>query len=329
MPKDKKPAERYKRIHEIFEGRTSQRAVVRLDDLADELGISVRQLNKDMNWMRERGIVFEYVAGERGWRYPEHHAAAFIDDEILTKEDLLHIRMAVEMMNKINAPGTSTGNLSQIFQKIYRAARKWTHTKKLEKIIYFDPLPHYEGGKHLLFFIEAIEYKKKTAFSYQAFHAKAPRRVVFHPWFLRHYDRRWYAGGYAVEEDLVRVFPLERIVGQPSYEGYFYDKPPMYDAETYWKYLYGITVPPGAKPQHILLAFTPLQGQYFIKTPFFEPYKIIEQTENHTIIELFLMVNIDLIRKLASLGNEVYVIEPETLRSEMQAFFQAAQRPYQ
>ena len=114
MPKDKKPIERYRRINEIFQRRRGERAVVKSEELAEALGISVRQLGEDMRVMREKGAPFEYVAADRGWRYKAGHDFTFVDNQMLSDEDVLNIRLAIETFNKINHAEQPTGRLPQI-----------------------------------------------------------------------------------------------------------------------------------------------------------------------------------------------------------------------
>jgi predicted DNA-binding transcriptional regulator YafY len=330
MPKDKKPLERYRRIHELFSRARGREAGIKLQDLADKLGISLRQLSDDMNYMRENGAPFEYVPTLRAWRYEEGRDFTMIEDQLLSDEDVLNIRIAIETFNKINNNDKAFGDLPVIFRKIYRASRKWTEPESPHKYIYFDPLPAYAGGKYLSFFLKAIEKSHRVSFQYLAFHAQAPKTVIFDPWFLRHYDRRWYVGGFSHDpaEQFVRTFPLDRIVEQPVKSGYYHDKPPQNNAETYWKHIYGITVPKYGKLENVLMEFTAIQGKYFLSTPFFEPYHIVEQTPDKLIIQLEIIPNIDLLRKLASLGPDVRVLAPASLALELQELHKQAFERY-
>jgi predicted DNA-binding transcriptional regulator YafY len=326
MPKDKNPVERYRRIAEIFHRRRGSHAVVRMQDLADELGISIRQLGVDLKYMREKGAPLEYVAADRGWRFQEGADFAFVDDQILSDEDVMNIRIAIETFNKINNRDQSLGSLPKVFHKIYKAARKWTQPGNLQKSIYFDPLPHYEGSRHIRFFLQSIDDSRRVEFQYKGYHAPEPKTVLFDPWFLRHYDRRWYAGGFSHDpsEQFVRTFPLERIVGTPKAVGFFHDKPPDYDAESYWRHIYGITVPPNGIVEEVVLEFNYLLGCYFLDTPFFEPFEVLARDEEKIVVQLHIIPNIDLIRKLASLGADVRVLTPQSLADTLERFFEAA-----
>lgn len=331
MPKDNKAVRRYRHILEIFQRYRGSRSVIKMKDLAEKVGVSVRQLGDDLKYMKEKGAPFEYIAAERGWRYREGRNFAFVDDQILSDEDVLNIRIAIETFNKISNPDRSSGGLPKVFYKIYKAARKWTGPETVQKSIYFDPLPRYDGGRRLPFFLEAIEHKRRVEFQYQAYHASSPKTVVFDPWFLRHYDRRWYVGGFSHDpsEGFVRTFPLERIVGEPKAIGFFHDKPPRYDAESYWRHIYGITVTPGREVEDVILQFSYLQGRYFLDTPFFEPFEVLDKDEEKLTVRLQVIPNIDLVRKIASLGAEVRVMAPESLAVEVRDFHLKAYKRYE
>jgi predicted DNA-binding transcriptional regulator YafY len=135
---------------------------------------------------------------------------------------------------------------------------------------------------------------------------------------LRHYDRRWYVGGFShdPEEQIVRTFPLE------------HDKPADYNAETYWKHIYGITVPPKGRVEQVVLAFTPIQGKYFLSMPFYEPFTVLEDTPERLVVQMELMPNIDLERKLTSFGAAVRVLSPEPLALTVKEMHRKAWEQY-
>jgi predicted DNA-binding transcriptional regulator YafY len=327
MPLNKKPFERLLRINDKFNQRKGSRAVVTSNELIEELGISRRQLMKDLEELRTLGAPLEYVASDRGYRYTD--AFDFSDNIPLSADDVLQLRIAVELLAKVNHL-EGFQRLPEVFEKIRRSIRRWVDRKATEKAIYFDPLPHYEGGVHLSFFLQAIEGSHQVKFQYQSFHAEECRTVIFDPYFLRHYDRRWYVGGFSHDptERFVRVFPLERIKDTPEQIGYFHDKPKDYQPDNYWKNIYGITLPPGGLPEDVELWFSPAEAGYFLTTPFFEPFEVLSHTTGGLVVRIRLIPNRDLIRKLGSLGKEVKVIKPQKLAEDMRIFHNEAIRLY-
>ena len=328
MPKDKKPIERLMRINDVFNTRRGAEAVVTTKELEDLLNISTRQLRKDFDALRAKGAPLKYIASLRGWQYTEPFA--IIDHLFLSADDLLDLRIAVLTLAKVNNLERFQ-RLPEIFERIRKSFRKWVDKEVTEKAIYFDPLPKYNGGVHLSFFLKAIEEYRQVEFQYLAFHSTQPKTVLFDPYFLRHYDRRWYVGGFShtQNEHFIRTFPLERIVEKPILKGFFHDKPKDFDAAIYWKHIYGITQPPNGQVQEVVLAFPPIQGKYFLTTPFFTPYTIVKQSKKELIVSMQLIPNFDLIQKLGSLGKQVKVISPSSLVEEMKAFHQEALNMYE
>lgn len=127
----------------------------------------------------------------------------------------------------------------------------------------------------------------------------------------------------------MRTYPLERIVGTPVQSGYFHDKLKDYNPDNYWKNIYGITVPPGGIPEDVELWFSPIQGKYFLTTPFFVPFKILSLSEEGLVVRLRLIPNFDLVRKLGSLGADVKILKPQKLADEVKLFHKKALIQYE
>jgi predicted DNA-binding transcriptional regulator YafY len=327
MPRSKNPLARLQRINDLFLTRSSAKGVIKAEELAEELGISLRQLRTDMEELRDMGAPLQYDPVLKGWRYRQGEYFTILHDIPLTGEDLAGLRIAVETLAKVNHL-KGFEQLPEIFGKIHRAARKWMggSAQVVGKSVYFDPLPRYDGGKHLPFFLEAIDHGRRVTFQYQPFQTDTPKTVVFDPWFLRHYEGRWYVGGFShdPEEQFVRVFPLERIISLPESIGYCRDKPHDFDAAAYWRHIYGITIPRGGQVETVEVAFSPLQGKYFLSSPFFEPFEVLERSAERLVVRFQLIVNNELVRKLASYGADARVLKPAGLVDKMRTFFREA-----
>jgi predicted DNA-binding transcriptional regulator YafY len=327
MPRSKDPFARLQRISDIFQTRSSAQAVIKAGALAEELNISLRQLRSDMDALREKGAPLEYDPVLKGWRFTPGEYFTIMDHIPLTGEDLAGLRIAVETLAKVNSL-KGFEHLPTIFGKIHRAARRWTggEASMTGKFVYFDPLPRYDGVKYLPIFLESIEHKRIVQFQYQPFHSEVSKLVVLDPYFLRHYEGRWYVGGYSHDpsEGFVRVFPLERILGQPENIGYCHNKPRDYNAASYWKYIYGITMPPDGKIETVELEFSALQAKYFLSSPFFEPFEVLDESSAYLVVSFRLIINNELIRKLASFGAAARVLSPPSLVNKMRKFHEDA-----
>ena len=315
-------------MNDIFNLRFGATSAVSIKELEEKLGVGRSILFQDFEKLKALGAPLEYSPSLRGHRYTE--VFPYADRIVFTPDELAHLRIGVELLSKIHHL-EGFQKLPTVFQKIRRAIRKWSVEEAPRKAIFFDPLPKYEGGKHLAFLLQAIENQWQVTFDYHAFHAEKPKTVVFDPYFLRHYDRRWYVGGFSHDpsERFIRTFPLERIAGTPVQSGYFHDKPKDYNPDNYWKHIYGITVPPGGVVEDVELWFSAIQGKYFQTTPFFEPFKMLSQTQEGQVVRLRLIPNFDLVRKLGSLGADVKVLKPQSLAEKVKRFHREAWSQYE
>lgn len=327
MPATKNPSDRMFRLNDIFNQRFGADSAVSIAELEEQLGVKRSVLFQDFEKLKALGAPLEYSPSLRGHRYTA--IFPYADRILFTPDELAHLRIGVELLSKIHHL-EGFQKLPTVFQKIRRAIRKWSVEEAPRKAIFFDPLPRYEGGKHLAFLLQAVEHQWQVTFDYHAFHAEQPKTVVFDPYFLRHYDRRWYIGGFSHDpsEGFVRTFPLERIVGTPAQTGYFYEKPKDYHPDDYWKNIYGITVPASGQVEDVELWFSDKQAKYFLTTPFFEPFKIQRHTAEGLVVRLRLIPNIDLVRKLGSLGADVKVLKPAKLAEQVKDFHQQAWNRY-
>jgi predicted DNA-binding transcriptional regulator YafY len=323
MPEISKSIARLKRINDYMISHSSKTAVVKCSTLTSIFAISLRQLRTDMKKLREKGAPLEYDHSQKGWRYLPGQYFTILEDVPLTGEELTQLRVAIETLSSVNNI-RGFEMLSGILKKIHRATKRGPNhpDNQSGKAVYLDPLLLPREIDKLSFMLESIDHSYRISFDYHAFHSDSPKKVIMDPWFLRLYERRWYVGGFshATEEQFVRVFPLDRIVGQPQKVGYCHDKPRDYDASSYWNNIYGITVPPDILPTDVILKFNKISGKYFVSSPFYEPFDILESSENHLLVGFKIVVNDEFIRKLVSISDGVLIVQPDSLREKVCAF---------
>lgn len=330
MSRNGQAFERYQKINDLFNRRKGEIAVLSTAEILEFLDISERQWRTDVQELKKLGAPLEYDGRKRGWRYTEPFD--FSERIPLGIEDIYNLRLAVSTLAQLNQIADFK-DLPQTVDKIRKSVGRWVDRETQHKAIYFDPLPQYEGSRHLPFFMEAVEKELQVQFDYFSFQAKEPKTYLFDPYFLRQHHQRWYVGGwsYDSEENFIRTFPLERIVGEPVLTGSylnFANKPHNFNPTTYWQHVIGINRPAKGRVEAVVLEFNHVQGKYFVSQPFYQPYKILEETEHKLIIQLDIMVEIELRRKIASYGDEVLVLSPAWLRKDMEQFFQRAAQRY-
>jgi len=323
MPKDKSPTERLLEMNRMFNDRLGSQSVLKSKELTERFGISLRQLRTDTEALKSKGAPLEYDPKLRGWRYTERFL--FTDSLSLSLDDVMQLRIAAETLAPLAHLDIYNG-LTEVVKKIQHSVRRWMRENSPARAIFFDAPPSYEGTKHLMFFLKAIEESRRVTFDYHPFHAKSPKSVLLDPYFLRQYAHRWYVGGYShnPSEGFIRTFPLERIVGKPKHDGFFHNKPENYDPESYWRDIYGISRPPNAQAVGVVLALEPVQGKYFLSKPFFEPFTVLEDSDEHLKVQFKIVVNQELVAEIARLGDRARVLSPPELATQIKGFFEKA-----
>src|SRR5690606_32664085 len=90
----------------------------------------------------------------------------------------------------------------------------------------------------------------------------------------------------------------------------------------------GVTFPdPKAKPG-VELSFSARYAPYFKSKPWYHPYQIEEENETEFRVSLFIKPNQELKSLILSLGPDVKVVKPESLRKEISDLLTAASEYY-
>ncbi|MBG6062841.1 putative DNA-binding transcriptional regulator YafY [Flavobacterium sp. CG_9.1] len=136
-------------------------------------------------------------------------------------------------------------------------------------------------------------------------------RTVY-PLALKEARNRWYLVAKDSKDGIFKTFGLERITNmQITSKKYPY--PNDFDANEKFKYSFGI-ITNEIQPEKIKLCLSHDQANYVKTLPLHYSQKIVEETVKECIIELHLSPTVDFIMELLSMGSEMVVLEPESLK---------------
>ena len=183
------------------------------------------------------------------------------------------------------------------------------------------------GLDHLRPLLSALQAKQVVEFSYCKFWEDEPTRREIGPLLLKEFRGRWYMVGVKLATNQLRCFGLDRI-RDLTLSKHPYEIPLGFSAATYYEYAFGIIRPDKGKPEEIVLALTPTQGRYVQSFPLHETQQLVSQNEVGIRISLRVFDTHDLRMELLSMGGEVEVISPASLREWMQGSCAAAAQPY-
>lgn len=184
------------------------------------------------------------------------------------------------------------------------------------------------GTENLHGVLHAIKNKLQITFSYEKYWGDASEianRKVW-PLALKESRYRWYLLALDQKDSKIKSFGLDRLSSlEISNKNFNY---PANEINHLFKYSFGVTNDPGI-PKRIVLSFTPEQGRYIKSLPLHISQKELISNKNEYRIELMIHPTYDFIMEVLSLGREVKVIEPESLRKEIVNILQDTVKMYQ
>ena len=180
-------------------------------------------------------------------------------------------------------------------------------------IISFDSNPYLKGIEHLSALYQAIKNKTVLNITYQDFIAPEPYVVVLHPYHLKQYNGRWFLFGRNAENGVPTWnLAIDRIMHiNESSESYL----PNIEINwtEYFEDMIGVSKPPDTNPEEIVLHFYGVTGKYVENKPIHGSQKPKWLDSSTLEVRLHLIINIEFVRLVLSYGENVKVIEPNSL----------------
>ncbi len=170
------------------------------------------------------------------------------------------------------------------------------------------------GTQNMAGLLHAIQNSLKVKFDYHKFYDDTDSKREVMPIALKEARNRWYL----IAEDgdtIIKNFALDRIMSLLITEIKF--KPISYNVHQEFKDTFGIINGTNEKPVNVLLSFTPREGRYIESLPLHRSQKLITKNDEEYQFTYFIRPTYDFKMELLSYGDQVKVIEPETLRQTL------------
>lgn len=179
---------------------------------------------------------------------------------------------------------------------------------------------HFEGRKprgtdNLHGLLHAIKKEVQISFIYYNFLTEKNSIVQVEPYALKEFRSRWYLVGYNLnnKEEPIGIFGLDRL-SHLEITSKAFIHPKNFNVKEYFKHCFGIFRPNADQPEEIILSFTAHQGQYVKSLPLHDSQKEIKtDKEDEYRIKLTLFITYDFIIELRTFGENMKVIEPQSL----------------
>ena len=274
-------------------------------------------IEKDMFSMRmEHDAPIKYSKRDRGYYYEDPDFS--INDIPLTEDELGAISFAAKTLMQFRDVGMFQQFGSAIDKIVDRVS---VSDDDAEEFIQFEKSMSGEGNEFLTPILEAIKQELIITFDYTSFVSgeMKPREVL--PLLLKEYSNRWYLISYDLKKNDYITYGLDRME-DVDVTKQRKERPTDFNADNYFKFAVGITSG-NTKPELVQFKAKSVASKYIDSLPFHASQKVIEMNDEGFTFELTVNVSEELIRSMLAYGGDIKVIQPKSLREEIEKRAQA------
>lgn len=186
------------------------------------------------------------------------------------------------------------------------------------------------GMEYLPVIIKAMKKNNVLLMSYQKFGEEKGTPSLLEPYCLKVFRQRWYLLGKKHQNtEKPRIYALDRIINLEETEQPF-EMDPAFNADDFFKNYFGVFIGEEEQPTRIVLRAHGKKMTSLMKTlPKHHSQHELSSTEDYADFEFFLAPTLDFKHDILKEGADLEVLEPETLRNDIQSRLREALHHYQ
>lgn len=308
---DKCFGNRYKRyyIEDLIEACNN--AIYELTGVSD--GVKRRQIFADMVFMESPqgwNIPLDRVKDGHRVYYTYYDRDFTINEQPLSDTEIKQLRETITMLDRFKGmPGFEW--MDELLSNLeYRFYLNGTH----ENVIGFEQNEYLTGIEYLSPIFQAIINKQVLNIDYRSFNNGKVIKWDLHPYYIKQYNTRWFLFGLSDDYHTITNVPLDRIQHIKTTEKPYIANKDI-DFREYFSNIIGVTFPPDRSEKKILLKFSPERFPYIVSKPLHETQRIMDKEKG--IIEITVIPNKELMSLIFSFAEDVDVLKPECIRTQI------------
>lgn len=318
MPTNKNASFRYRVLNQCFTNRGHRKWT--LDELVREVsnhlqiefgtdsGVSKRTIQGDINVMRSprpRGFNAPIVCRQGLYFYSDPDFNT--EKPPLGREELHLLREAVALLRQL--PGMP--QLPALEMLLQRMGSNSSLNSLSPAFIQFETNPAVKGLEWLGPLYHAIAEQQVLKLRYHPFTEEA-LDIILHPYLLKEWRNRWYIFG-RTEQGRLWNLGLDRIRNISLEQGIPFQPNDLFDPETWFNEIVGVTKPDDAEPVEVEFETTYLPSRYLETRPIHPSQRIVRQEGDRFIFSLRVFLNYELVNELLRLGGDLKILGPAAL----------------
>jgi predicted DNA-binding transcriptional regulator YafY len=287
-------------------------------DLAEEHGVALRTIRRDLEALQEAGFPLydDRESGKKLWRlmegYQQKAQASF------TMSEMAALYFGRHLITVLQGAPFAT-DLDSAFVKI-RAALPEKSTKYLSRISeLFSVRPtaskDYSAKKNvILTLIDAMLHERRVDMSYYSASSKRAKGYEVDPYRLSYYQGGLYFFGRVEEYGEIRTFAVERIQRIALMDETF-EMPAESEIDAHTSGAFGIT---GGTPEEVVLRFDASTADSVKDRTWHPSQKVTERSDGSFDLSMNVALSRELKAFIRSYVPRVIVVKPQSLKDDIE-----------
>lgn len=185
-----------------------------------------------------------------------------------------------------------------------------------ETIVAFDENFDLKGRNWFAKLFSAIASEQALEIKYKPF-GKEVITYLFHPYLLKQYNSRWFLFGCVEGYTSLTNLPLDRIE-EISPATIAYRPNTDIDFQDYFDDMVGVSKR-GNEISKVQIKVSSNLYPYIETKPLHGTQRVVSREDDHTVIQIEVIINRELKQLLLSYGSDLTVLSPDTLKEEIEA----------
>ena len=303
---------------------------ITLKNIADSLGVDDRTIRRDLRMLKKQGLPIRESTeahGRKLWR---------IDDNPLIPATFQFDEAAAFYLGYRFLAPLASSFLGEAAEEGLRKIRKQLGTQHIrildqllgifrESMTGWSDYSQQSGILETL--ITACEDKKKTEIRYRSLSESEAQCYTIHPYALVSQMGTLYVIGFSCKRNEIRTWKLNRITEAECLKTQF-RKPKDFDLDRHRRRGFGVFVFNDEPVQKIRIKVDGSMTRYVQEHHWHETQQFDEQPNGDVIVQFEVVPNKELTSWILKLGQHAEVLEPKSLRKEIEAEIAAMLRRY-
>lgn len=296
-----------------------------IDDLVEACNEALLEYSGIEDGVKRRQVLedIKFMESSQGWSIPlervrDGHKVFFryedrsfsINSQPLNENEQNQLKEALLTLSRFKG----MPQFEWVDELITKLDAEFGLTQSAYRIIQFEQNNYLKGLDKISPLYEATLNKQALHLTYKSYRTNLETDHIFHPYFLKQYNNRWFVFGFDENKNQIINFALDRILSATKVSQKYKPNKSI-DFEEYFENIIGVNVPENKEITVVKIRVSNSRLPWIISKPLHGSQKIYTNNENYSIIILELIPNFEFEALILSFGDDMEIIEPLEIRN--------------